>query len=117
VRKKAIIALAASVVLVLTAVLASSATVAQTDKTYTCLSPQNAPGEQRIAFTGTLPDALDFYQRTAVVASLGGAEICEWTDGLPIIVPTEEKVIEMLTGTSHSASEVLSVYTKIPVRG
>jgi hypothetical protein len=30
-----------------------------------------------------------------------------WTDGLPIILPTEERVQKMLTGTSHSADEVV----------
>jgi len=93
-------------------ILASTATVAQTDRSYTCLSPRNTPGEPRIAFTGTIPDAHDFYQQTVAVESLRGALIAQWTDGLPIIVPTEEKVIEMLTGTSHSKTEVLSVYTK-----
>jgi hypothetical protein len=29
-----------------------------------------------------------------------------WTDGLPIILPTEEKVAEMLRGTSHKADEL-----------
>jgi hypothetical protein len=30
-----------------------------------------------------------------------------WTDGLPIILPTEERVQNMLTGTSHPADEVV----------
>ncbi|MEE8413432.1 MAG: UGSC family (seleno)protein [Dehalococcoidales bacterium] len=30
-----------------------------------------------------------------------------WTDGLPIILPTEERVEKMLTGTSHSRDEVV----------
>lgn len=30
-----------------------------------------------------------------------------WTDGLPIILPTEERVRKMLTGTSHSPDEVV----------
>jgi len=53
-----------------------------------------------------------FYQKTAVVATLGNAVIAQWTDGLPISFPTEEAVTEILTGTSHSPSEVMSVYTK-----
>ncbi len=28
-----------------------------------------------------------------------------WTDGLPIILPTEERVVEMLTGTDHAPDE------------
>ena len=30
-----------------------------------------------------------------------------WTDGLPIVLPTEERVAEMLTGTSHAPDEVV----------
>ncbi len=30
-----------------------------------------------------------------------------WTDGLPIILPTEERVAEMLSGTSHPPEEVV----------
>ena len=30
-----------------------------------------------------------------------------WTDGLPIILPTEERVAEMLTGTNHAPDEVV----------
>lgn len=32
-----------------------------------------------------------------------------WTDGLPIILPTEEKVAEMLTGTDHDPQEVVGM--------
>lgn len=34
-----------------------------------------------------------------------------WTDGLPIVLPTEERVAEMLTGTSHAADEVVGHMT------
>lgn len=34
-----------------------------------------------------------------------------WTDGLPIILPTEERVAEMLTGTSHDRDEVVGRMT------
>lgn len=30
-----------------------------------------------------------------------------WTDGLPIVLPTEERVAEMLTGTDHDPDEVV----------
>jgi hypothetical protein len=30
-----------------------------------------------------------------------------WTDGLPIVLPTEERVAEMLTGTDHVADEIV----------
>ncbi len=34
-----------------------------------------------------------------------------WTDGLPIVLPTEERVAEMLTGTSHTPDEVVGRMT------
>ncbi|MBO0722771.1 MAG: hypothetical protein J2P41_18245 [Blastocatellia bacterium] len=34
-----------------------------------------------------------------------------WTDGLPIILPTEERVAEMLTGTGHPPDEVVGQMT------
>jgi len=34
-----------------------------------------------------------------------------WTDGLPIILPTEERVAEMLTGTDHDPQEVVGRMT------
>jgi len=30
-----------------------------------------------------------------------------WTDGLPVVVPTEERVAEMLSGTSHAPDEIV----------
>jgi hypothetical protein len=37
-----------------------------------------------------------------------------WTDGLPIILPTEERVAEMLRGTSHKPDEVIGKMLPIP---
>jgi len=34
-----------------------------------------------------------------------------WTDGLPILLPTEERVAEMLTGTDHDPQEVVGRMT------
>jgi hypothetical protein len=34
-----------------------------------------------------------------------------WTDGLPIVIPTEERVAEMLTGTSHAPEEIVGYMT------
>lgn len=34
-----------------------------------------------------------------------------WTDGLPIVLPTEKRVAEMLTGTSHAPDEVVGHMT------
>jgi len=37
-----------------------------------------------------------------------------WTDGLPIILPTEERVEEMLTGTDHDPQEVVGLMSVTP---
>jgi hypothetical protein len=37
-----------------------------------------------------------------------------WTDGLPIILPTEERVAEMLKGTSHKADEIVGTMRPSP---
>ncbi len=34
-----------------------------------------------------------------------------WTDGLPIVLPTEDRVAEMLTGTDHAPDEVVGQMT------
>jgi hypothetical protein len=54
------------------------------------------PKYPRIAFTGTLSQVQDYFYKQGM------------TDGLPIIPPTEEKVAEMLRGTSHRPDEVLT---------
>jgi len=64
--------------------------------------------QQRILFEGTLDEAQDFYQQTQYIPSPVNAPISIYTDGLPIIVPTEEKVREMLTGTSHKPDELIT---------
>ncbi len=69
------------------------------------------PPPARISFEGTLDDAQEFFQQTQPVATCGNCPIAKYTDGLPIIIPTEEKVTEMLTGTSHSPEEQICRYT------
>jgi hypothetical protein len=54
------------------------------------------PKRPRIAFTGNLSQVQDYFYKQG------------WTDGLPIIPPTEEKVAEMLKGTKHAPNEVLT---------
>ncbi len=62
----------------------------------------------RILFEGTLDEAQEFYQQTERIASLkNAAPIARYTDGLPIIIPTEEKVARMLKGTSHKPDEMI----------
>ena len=50
----------------------------------------------RIAVTGTLSEVQEHFSKH------------RWTDGLPIIPPTEEKVKEMLKGTKHPADKVVT---------
>jgi len=50
----------------------------------------------RIAFTGSHEEIQDYF------AARG------WSDGLPIVPPTEERVAEMLAGTSHAADEIVT---------
>jgi len=63
--------------------------------------------DKRILFEGTYEDAVDFYQQTEIIPSLQNAPHALFTDGLPIIVPTEERVREMLKGTSHKPDELI----------
>jgi hypothetical protein len=51
----------------------------------------------RIPFKGTLEEVQYFFTRS------------QWTDGLPVIPPTEEAVGKMLKGTSHSGEEILGL--------
>jgi hypothetical protein len=55
--------------------------------------PEKQP---RIAMTGALDEVQDYFYAQ------------HWTDGLPIIPPTEEKVAKMLQGTSHRPDEVVT---------
>jgi hypothetical protein len=64
----------------------------------------------RILFEGTLEDAHEFYQQTEIIPTLQNAPIARYTDGLPIVVPTEERVEAMLKGTSHRREEVISFH-------
>ena len=62
----------------------------------------------RIAFEGTYDEVQDFF--IGDLTSFVDVEPhAKWTDGLPIIPPTPQKVAEMLTGTSHSHDEEFDV--------
>ncbi len=67
-----------------------------------------APRENRILFEGTILEAQDFYQQTENLPGQLNAPYAVYSDGFPVIVPTEERVREMLTGTSHKADEVIT---------
>lgn len=67
-------------------------------------SPKQLTGKTpRVAFKGTLQEVNRFYYGKG------------WTDGLPIIPPTEEAVAEMLTGTDLPRDHIVS--TIIPRKG
>ena len=65
------------------------------------------PNPNRIIFEGTLDEAQTFFQQTRNVPIPVNAPLCVYSDGLPIIPPTEERVKEMLTGTSHKPDELI----------
>jgi hypothetical protein len=69
------------------------------------------PMPPRIIFEGTLDDAQVYFQQTTPIENCRKCPIAKFTDGLPIIIPTEEKVKEMLTGTSHKPEEQIFRYT------
>ena len=66
------------------------------------------PPQPRILFEGTLDEAETFYQQTKDIPSPVNAPLSVYTDGFPIRVPTEERVRQMLTGTSHKPDEVIT---------
>lgn len=66
--------------------------------------PETPP---RYIFEGTYDEAFEFFNATEFVHS-ADAEINLYTDGSPIIPPTEEKVQEILTGTSLSPNTVIT---------
>ncbi len=70
---------------------------------------QWAPTEPRILFEGTLDDADKFYNQTEQIPRLRGAPWSVYTDGLPVIIPTEERVEKMLKGTHHSPNEIITI--------
>jgi hypothetical protein len=63
----------------------------------------------RILFEGTLEEAEEFYHQTENIPSLRySAPIALYTDGLPVVIPTEDRVAAMLKGTSHRPDEVIT---------
>jgi hypothetical protein len=67
-------------------------------------SPKQQTGKTaRVAFKGDIQEVNQFYYRKG------------WTDGLPIIPPTEEAVAEMMTGTDLPPDHIVA--TIIPRKG
>lgn len=67
------------------------------------------PQEPRILFEGTLEEAEEFYMQAERIPGLLNAPYAKYTDGLPIVVPTEERVEAMLKGTSHDPREMITL--------
>ncbi len=73
------------------------------------------PQEPRILFEGTLEDAEEFYMQAERLPGLLNAPYAKYTDGFPIVVPTEERVMKMLEGTSHKPDELITLQADMPV--
>jgi len=73
-----------------------------------------APQQDRIIFEGTLDEAQTFFQQTRHVPAPVNAPICIYSDGFPVIIPTEERVKEMLSGTSHAPDELITIQRDQP---
>ena len=76
-----------------------------------------APTQPRILFEGTLPEAEEFYQQTENIPGILNVPYAVYTDGMPIVIPTEERVAAMLKGTSHKPDEVITLQKDIAMRG
>lgn len=60
-----------------------------------------------IIFEGTIVQAEVFFDQVEYVPHPVRAPIAKFTDGLPVRLPTEERVSEMLKGTSHKPDELI----------
>ncbi|HLE17178.1 MAG TPA: hypothetical protein VI728_02715, partial [Syntrophales bacterium] len=65
--------------------------------------------EPRILFEGTLEEAEKVYYETENLKGALNTPFCKYTDGLPVIIPTEERVKAMLAGTSHKPDELITI--------
>ncbi len=67
------------------------------------------PNNQRVLFEGTIDEAEEFFTQTQIVTHpMMNCPISVYTDGLPIVLPTEERVARMLKGTSHKPDEIIT---------
>jgi hypothetical protein len=62
----------------------------------------------RIATKGTYDEIIRFFHGDRTTYPSGGP-FSHWTDGLPIVPPTEKRVAEMLRGTSHAPDELVGL--------
>jgi hypothetical protein len=69
-----------------------------------------SPNIDRIIFRGTMEEGEEFFKQSRIVTHpMMNVPISIYTDGLPIVLPTEERVEAMLKGTSHKPDEVLTL--------
>ena len=66
------------------------------------------PDSSRIIFEGTMDEAEEFFNQTEWIPHPVNAPIAKFTDGLPVTIPTEERVARMLKGTSHKPDELVT---------
>ena len=76
-----------------------------------------APEQDRILFEGTYHEADKFYNQTEQIPRLLGAPFSVYTDGLPVVIPTEQRVKEMLSGTSHKPDELITLQRDVNMGG
>jgi len=69
------------------------------------------PDSPRVLFEGSLEEADVFYHQSRMVPYPLNAPIALYTDGLPVRIPTEERVLEMLKGTNHRPDEFITYQT------
>jgi len=71
----------------------------------------------RILFEGTIEEAEEFYSQTENITGCLDTPFCRYTDGLPVVIPTEERVMAMLKGTSHKPDEIITLQRDIELSG
>lgn len=76
-----------------------------------------SPAEPRILFEGTLLEAEEFYNQVEYIPFILNAPFSKYTDGLPVVIPTEERVEAMLKGTSHNPNELIKLQRDSTIRG
>ncbi|MFC2014880.1 hypothetical protein ACFLUP_02685 [Chloroflexota bacterium] len=76
-----------------------------------------ASEEPRILFEGTLLEAEDYYSQAENIPGILDAPFAKYTDGLPVVVPIEERVQKMLAGTSHKPDELITLQRDGEIRG
>ncbi|MFC2070440.1 hypothetical protein ACFLTB_04635 [Chloroflexota bacterium] len=65
--------------------------------------------DPRYIFEGTMVEGQEFFKQAETISQLyNNAPICKYTDGLPIVLPTEEAVEKILKGTSHKPDEIIT---------